>query len=177
MKLIYFVSLFLLLFNPLYAQDPRDYIVVNELIEQMEPRLEKWSPGFLINHTMNSKYYHEEGQNPNEIIEHYFEGLQDLFKDTLQHFQQVITKEKMIESFVTWKKSKINYQLKVDHEVQKFFYFTKPIFLDDKLFVIIDFDTCPGGGYGTALYKYDQVSGSVKLIRRNTLGSDGLHFR
>ncbi|WP_018343746.1 hypothetical protein [Cytophaga aurantiaca] len=150
-----------------FAQTAEDYLYVNKVLNK--PRRTKLP--FLFGGDLLSKEYNGElyNENEEEVLEHYAFSINELFADTLKQYIGVIDKQKIKNSFVAWDKKRINSNTFTEDVKKDFCYITKPIVLDNGLFVILQFDECAMGGITACLYQYNKDSKSVNMIKLHTM--------
>jgi len=159
-----------------YSQNDLDYSIINSIINKNKKKLELHSISFLNKIDLHSETF-TKGEKLNEVINSYNLAFKSLVNDTMPALKNEINRRKVKRSFVTWDKSKIDYNNIANVETDKFYYISKPIKLKDGYFIFLDYLEMPLGGITVKLYHVDKFGKTIELVKSETILLYGLKFR
>ncbi|MFN3406056.1 MAG: hypothetical protein ACK40G_18320 [Cytophagaceae bacterium] len=139
-------------------------------------RFEKYKIPMLTRLDFTSDIINPEQKESKEILQEYLDIIHELLVDSLSKYSDKISIKNIQDSFINWNPSKIKYPWIKSTECKKFYYMTKPIYINSKLLITIEFYKVPLGGIRACLYNYND-SGNFQLIKSESIVMYGSLFR
>lgn len=175
MKIFIFILLTLSFYSISFAQTKNDYKALNMLLK-VYPKVRMDKLHFLT--FLNPSTKNLESESPKEHHEEYALSMNEMIKKNIPESKFIVTRKMVRKSYVKWDKKKIELSNFTNTETKDpFYYYTKPIFVNNDHFIIIDYYIMPAGGIGIKLFKLDETNNQVVKIDGETLLLYGLNFR